>query len=153
MRARIFERKPFPGGVDLALRGLNVGPHRKRSVEEALQSGTKQRKVQFDGDIPLGDRIVLQILRETNHCLPEMKVGLTQGRIEFDSFEADLDDVGFRNGTLLKTGEIQLHELLKRLLVLFGDLNTATCQNGFKVEAAHLGHPAPHRISEAGFRR
>src|SRR5437016_14393663 len=93
MRARIFERQPFFGGLDFALGGAHVGPFGERDVEKALDGGTNERQIQLDGHIPAGNGIVLDIFGETYHGLPEMKVRLAEGGIEFESLEPYLDDV------------------------------------------------------------
>ena len=80
-----------------------------------------------------------------------MKVGLTQGRIEFDPLEPDLDQVCFRYGAFLKSREIQLYQLLKGLLVLPGDSDAAPCQHRFKVKPPDFCHALPHRIREFCF--
>ena len=132
LAARPLERQPFFGRLNLAFGGLNVRPFAQRSFDQYFKVGWIKPASRLDGDFSVRDGVVFEIFGETDHRLPEAKFGLPNGGIELDSFEPHFDQIGFRNRAFLKSREIQLNELLKRLPIFRRDFNAAAASTASK---------------------
>src|SRR5436309_194609 len=64
-----------------------------------------------------------------------------------------LDDFRLRDGALLESCHVELHQLFESLPILDGDIDVVSGQERIEVQPLYGGNPAPHRIRKLGLCR
>ena len=130
---------------------MNVGPFDKRSLFKTFGVRIDRPEIHLAGDVFVESGFA-QSFHEPYHRLAFGKLRLPDGRIKFDAFQANLDDIPFRDRAFPKSCEVELDELLECLAILNGDIDSVSSQERVEIETLHFGYAAAHRVGELGFR-